>query len=86
LLLIQSGVFAAGALVGEPVSRGVEAVAFPGLGTGVGQVGPNTGARQVAAAIEEVVLGGAGFPATWAEAQARHQLLYTDRVRDLQRS
>jgi hypothetical protein len=85
LLLIKFGVFAAGALAGEPVSRGVQAVAFPGLVTGVGQVGPNTCARQVAAAIEEVVLGGGGFPVTWADAQARHQLLYTDRVRDLQR-
>jgi O-acetyl-ADP-ribose deacetylase (regulator of RNase III) len=85
LLLIKFGAFAAGTLAGEPVARAVEAVAFPGLGTGVGQVGPNTCARQVAAAIEEVVLGGGGFPVTWADAQARHQLLYTDRVRDLQR-
>ena len=59
-------------------------VAFPGLGTGVGRVGPNTCARQVRAAIEEVVLGPVPFPRTWAEAQQRHQLLYTDRVRDLQ--
>jgi len=86
LLLVRSGVLATGALAGEPVSRGVASVAFPGLGTGVGQVSPNTCARQVAAAIEEILLGGADFPATWAEAQARHQLLYTDRVRDLQRS
>jgi hypothetical protein len=36
------------------------------------------------AAIEEVVLDVARFPQTWAEAQHRHQRLYTDRVRDLQ--
>ena len=86
LLLIKFGTFAAGTLAGEPISYGVGSVAFPGLGTGVGQVGPNTCARQVAAAIEEALLGGASFPTSWADAQARHQLLYSDRVRDLQRS
>jgi hypothetical protein len=37
------------------------------------------------AAIEEIVLARGDYPRTWAEAQQRHQLLYTDRVRDLQR-
>ncbi|MEZ6139183.1 MAG: hypothetical protein R3B84_01310 [Zavarzinella sp.] len=60
-------------------------VAFPGLGTGVGKVGPNICARQVGAAIEEVVLERGTFPQTWADAQSRHQLLYGDRFRDLQR-
>jgi hypothetical protein len=39
----------------------------------------------VRAAIDEVLLARGSFPATWADAQARHQLLYTDRVRDLQK-
>ena len=52
-----------GALAGEPVSAAVQSVAFPGLGTGVGRVGPNTCAHQVRAAIEEVVLGRGHFPA-----------------------
>jgi O-acetyl-ADP-ribose deacetylase (regulator of RNase III) len=85
LLLIRHGVVSAGALAGERVDSVVTSVAFPGLGTGVGRVGPNTCARQVRAAIEGVVLGRGDFPRTWAEAQQRHQLLYTDRVRDLQR-
>jgi len=85
LLLIRHGVVASGALAGEPLSAVVSSVAFPGLGTGVGRVGPNTCARQVRAAIEEIVLGRGRYPRTWAEAQQRHQLLYTDRVRDLQR-
>jgi hypothetical protein len=42
-------------------------------------------ARQVAAAIEEVVLKHGTVPQTWADAQSRHQLLYGDRFRDLQR-
>jgi O-acetyl-ADP-ribose deacetylase (regulator of RNase III) len=85
LLLIRHGVFPTGPLEGERVETGVQSVAFPGLGTGVGQVGPNTCARQVRAAIEEVVLGQQTFPTSWADAQARHQRLYADRVRDLQR-
>lgn len=83
--LIRHGVVPAGSLAGEPVASVVTSVAFPGLGTGVGRVGPNTCARQVRAAIEESVLGPGQFPRTWAKAQERHQLLYTDRVRDLQK-
>jgi O-acetyl-ADP-ribose deacetylase (regulator of RNase III) len=84
-LLIRHGIVPIGALAGERLETVVTSVAFPGLGTGVGQVGPNTCARQMRAAIEEVVLGRGHFPRTWAEAQQGHQLLYTDRVRDLQR-
>src|SRR5215216_4958542 len=84
LLLIKHGRFTDGHLAGEPVSGYVQSVAFPGLGTGVGRVGQNTCARQVRAAIEEVVLEKHGFPESWSHAQRRHQELYTDRIRDLQ--
>jgi O-acetyl-ADP-ribose deacetylase (regulator of RNase III) len=84
-LLVRRGIVLAGEFAGKPVAAVVSSVALPGLGTGVGRVGPNTCARQVRKAIEEVVLDGGQFPRTWAEAQQRHQLLYTDRVRDLQR-
>ena len=40
--------------------------------------------RQMRAA-DAGVLGLEVFPVSWADAQARHQGLYTDRVRDLQR-
>jgi len=36
-------------------------------------------------AIDDFVLGGYRLPRSWAEASERHQLLYTDRPRDLQR-
>jgi O-acetyl-ADP-ribose deacetylase (regulator of RNase III) len=85
LRLIKHGVVSSGALAGEQVSAVISTVAFPGLGTGVGRVGPNTCARQVRSAIVEVVQERRSFPRTWAEAQQMHQLLYTDRVRDLQR-
>lgn len=85
LLLIQHGVFAEGALVGEKISDAVKSVAFPGLGTGIGRVPPEVCARQVRAAIEETLLGRHHFPESWSDAQRRHQLLYTDHPRDLQR-
>lgn len=83
-LLIRHGVVASGPLAGQPVAAAVTSVAFPGLGTGVGRVAFDTCARQVAAAISDVVLERATFPESWAEAQARHQLLYGEDVRDLQ--
>lgn len=84
LLLIVGGTFGDGARQGQPVADAVTTVALPGLGTGVGQVPPEVCARQVRAAIEDVVLGRRPFPATWDEAQERHQRLYRDRVTDLQ--
>jgi O-acetyl-ADP-ribose deacetylase (regulator of RNase III) len=84
LLLVKHGLFPSGSLAGERIDSGVHSLAFPGLGTGVGQVDADTCARQVRAAIEEVVLEKHTYPRTWADAQARHQLLFSDRVRDLQ--
>ena len=78
------GRFADGPHEGRSISEKIETIAFPGLGTGVGRIGYSTCARQVRAAIEDVVLDGYGMPQSWAEASERHQLLYTDRVRRLQ--
>ena len=36
-------------------------------------------------AFDDFVLGGYRLPQSWAEASERHQLLYTDRPRNLQR-
>lgn len=84
LLLIKHGTFPAGQETGEPIASVVQTVAFPGLGTGVGKVGPNTCAHQMRSAIDGVILDKTPFPTTWAAAQERHQLLYRDRVTDLQ--
>lgn len=69
---------------GKPISEKINKVAFPGLGTGVGRISPNTSARQMRAAIEDILLGEFTPPKTWAEASERHQLLYTDHPRRLQ--
>ena len=84
LLLVKHGTFTNGTYVGEPIADYVDSIAFPGLGTGVGRVGPNTCARQVRAAIDAALLGQDSFPVSWVDAQHRHQQLYTDRIRDLQ--
>jgi O-acetyl-ADP-ribose deacetylase (regulator of RNase III) len=85
LLLIQSGTFGSGALEGERIDGTIETVAFPGLGTGVGRVSFETCAKQMRVAIEDVILGQNAFPSSWSEAQERHQRLYTNQIRDLQR-
>jgi len=85
LLLVRHGQFADGMFAGRPIHSAVSTVAFPGLGTGVGRVDPETCARQVRVAIEEVAHGHREFPSSWADAQAHHQRLYGLDVRDLQR-
>jgi O-acetyl-ADP-ribose deacetylase (regulator of RNase III) len=85
LLLVTEGAFASGTYEGCPVSERVGALAFPGLGTGIGRVSADVCARQVRAAIEDVCLGETSFPASWSEAQTRHQHLYTGEIRDLQK-
>ena len=84
LLLAAQGIFNGGTYTGEKVADYVETIAFPGLGTGVGRIGPNTCARQVRAAIDAVLVERSTFPQSWVEAQSRHQLLYTSSIRDLQ--
>ena len=84
-LLIKHGVFDSGVFAGDPISNVVQSVAFPGLGTGVGSVGPNTCAKQMRSAIDDFVLDKYSFPFSWADAQERHQKLYRDFIRDLQR-
>jgi O-acetyl-ADP-ribose deacetylase (regulator of RNase III) len=85
LLLIKHGRFEDGYLAGEKLSDVIQTLAFPGLGTGIGQVSVNVCAHQVRTAIEEVLLEQSEFPRSWSDAQARHQLLYGEEVRDLQK-
>lgn len=56
-------------VAGKPVSEVIRSVAFPGLGTGVGRVSPESCARQMRQAIVDHVLGEYKFPQTWSEAQ-----------------
>jgi O-acetyl-ADP-ribose deacetylase (regulator of RNase III) len=84
LLLVRHARFTEGKFAGSEIAGVVNTIAFPGLGTGVGRVGFHTCARQVRAAIEEVLLDRFSMPCSWAEASERHQLLYTDRPTRLQ--
>jgi O-acetyl-ADP-ribose deacetylase (regulator of RNase III) len=60
---------------GTPVRDVVRTLAIPGLGTGTGQVPADSCARQVRAAWEEVVGGGAAFPKSLLEAMVCHAKL-----------
>lgn len=84
LRLVLHGTFRQGALAGTPVRERIRRVAFPGLGTGVGQVSANVCAHQVAQAIQDVLLGRTSMPRTWAEASERHQDLTGTHRRRLQ--
>ncbi|EAY27975.1 macro domain-containing protein [Microscilla marina] len=81
LLLILNGSFPDG----QPIADVVKRMAFPGLGTGVGQVSFSTCSAQVRQAIEEVCFDRGQFPESWVEASQRHQALYGQSFRDLQR-
>lgn len=83
-LLIKTGKMYEGIFKGEPISNIVKSVAFPGLGTGVGGIGPNTCAKQMRSAIDDIVLDKYVFPFSWSDAQESHQKLYRDWVKDLQ--
>lgn len=78
-LLIRDGRLSTGTHAGAKVSEHVKAVAFPGLGTGVGRVPPVQCAKQVRAAIEDIILAKGEFPQTTAQARKRHDRLMGNR-------
>lgn len=80
ILLVLHGFFPDGDTVEDKVTT----IAFPGMGTGIGRVTPNICARQMKSAIDVSLLRKIGFPPSWRESQVRHQLLYSDKARDLQ--
>ena len=84
ILLIKHGIFFDGNYQGESINKFVQSVAFSGLATGVGRVGFNTCARQMQKAIEDFALDKNTFPLSWVDASAKHQELYTDKIRNLQ--
>lgn len=79
-ILIKFGTFDDG----TPIQDRVKSVAFPGMGTGVGRVPPEICARQMHAAFEDIIEEKYTFPRLWPEAQKCHQLLYSEKSRDLQ--
>lgn len=73
LLLWRHGEFPDGPHRGQRLRDVLRRIAMPGLGTGVGSVEPLVCARQVRAAINDVVLGEFEFPASWGAVLARHE-------------
>lgn len=85
ILLLKNGKFGSGPHIGELLREHIGRVAFPGMGTGVGQLSPSVCANQFRVAIEHFVMGNYNAPSTWADASEQHQSLYSDRIRNLQR-
>ena len=79
-ILVKYGHFDDGTAIAERVTS----IAFPGMGTGVGQIPPHICARQMHAAFDDILSENCTFPRLWMEAQKRHQLLYRETSRDLQ--
>jgi O-acetyl-ADP-ribose deacetylase (regulator of RNase III) len=84
LLLATRGTFHAGPLAGMKLHDHIRTIAFPGMGTGVGQVSATLCARQMRRALGEVLKSDSKMPESWAEASEQHQLLYTNRPKRLQ--
>ncbi|MBT7411786.1 MAG: Appr-1-p processing protein [Candidatus Thioglobus sp.] len=69
LLAVKNGVFKDG----TPVKDRIKTIAFPGMGTGVGQVSPNVFAKQMKQAVEGVIEERFEFPKTIWNAEKSHQ-------------
>ena len=67
LLLIKHGTYN-----DRSISSFIKTIAVPGLGTGVGEILPETCAKQVEFAINEVLFDGKEFPDSWLSAQTLH--------------
>lgn len=74
-ILCLHGCFKKGPYAGQKVSKVVDTVAMPGLGTGVGQIGAKVCAVQVRQALNEILYEKYAMPESWAEANKRHRLL-----------
>jgi len=69
LLAVKNGVFKDDTLVKDRIKT----IAFPGMGTGVGQVPPNVFAKQMKQAVEDVIEERFEFPQTIWNAEKSHQ-------------
>lgn len=73
--LILHDKFKHGTKQGQFIQDRIGSVVFPGLGTGVGQVPPIMCAKQMRAAIEDVVLKKFEFPLSTSQIRRRHDKL-----------
>ncbi len=79
-LLIQKGTVADGPQKGDAVRDHIHHLALPGLGTGTGAIPSAAFARQLRAAIDDVVLGHRTFPKSYQEATEWHRYMYAAAV------
>lgn len=70
--LIAEGLFKEGPEQGGYLRDRIRSVAFPGLGTGIGEVRPDNCARQMREAIRHTLVDPKPFPQSWVQAQEWH--------------
>ncbi|MEO1943130.1 MAG: macro domain-containing protein [Candidatus Thioglobus sp.] len=69
LLAVKHGVFKDG----TPVKDRIKTIAFPGMGTGVGQITPTVFAKQMKQAVEDVIEDKFEFPKTIWNTEKNHR-------------
>jgi len=69
LLAVKHGVFKNG----TPVKDKIKTIAFPGMGTGVGQITPTVFAKQMKQAVEDVIEDKFEFPKTIWNTEKNHR-------------
>ncbi|WP_417392472.1 macro domain-containing protein [Gimesia sp.] len=74
-LFIRDGVIPSGQYTGQPAREHVKSITVPGLATGVGRMSVVKCAKQVRAAIEDVVLDRFDFPQSTSQIRKRHDRL-----------
>jgi O-acetyl-ADP-ribose deacetylase (regulator of RNase III) len=69
LLAVKYGIFKDG----TPVKDRIKTIAFPGMGTGVGQISPQVFAEQMKQAVKDVIEEKFEFPQTIGHAEKSHR-------------
>ena len=69
LLAVKHGIFKDG----TPVKDRIKTIAFPGMGTGVGQISPQVFAEQMKQAVKDVIEEKFEFPQTIGHAEKSHR-------------
>jgi O-acetyl-ADP-ribose deacetylase (regulator of RNase III) len=72
-LVYLNGIIRTGINTDRPACQVIDRIAMPGLGTGVGSVSPEICARQVRAAIDDVILGKFEYPTSWGRVMERYE-------------
>jgi O-acetyl-ADP-ribose deacetylase (regulator of RNase III) len=72
-LVWLNGTIRTGINTDRPACKVIHRIAMPGLGTGVGSVSPEICAKQIRAAIDDVILGKFEYPESWGRVMEKYE-------------